>query len=171
RDRQAAADRPYAWARLVCPHQRSVPDGADQLRRLERRQAMNLSHAAIAICLMIGLAIRAADAAEPPLGSKNFRSPGSVPNYFSNEAAPFVPTPNAHAIPAEPAPAAAAPTPAPERETPIVVSPYPRQPAVRTVTTVQTSRDRQGRTVRTVTVRRYQVAAAAPRGRASARAA
>ncbi|MGE0259982.1 MAG: hypothetical protein AB7H71_03685 [Alphaproteobacteria bacterium] len=26
---------------------------------------------------------------EPPLGSKNFTSPSFVPNYFSNEAAPF----------------------------------------------------------------------------------
>jgi hypothetical protein len=30
-----------------------------------------------------------AQAFEPPPGSKNFISPSSVPNYFSNEAAPF----------------------------------------------------------------------------------
>ena len=136
---------------------------------------MKLRYPAVAICLTLALAIapvalRPAAAAEAPPGSKNFNSPGSVPNYFSNEAAPFVPSPNSHTLPVEPAPAAAAPAPAPERETPIVVSPYPRQPAIRTVTTVRTARDRQGRTVRTVTVRRYQVAASAARGRAPARA-
>jgi hypothetical protein len=31
----------------------------------------------------------AARAFEPPPGSKNFTAPSSVPNYFSNEAAPF----------------------------------------------------------------------------------
>jgi len=30
-----------------------------------------------------------AQAFEPPPGSKNFATPSSVPNYFSNEAAPF----------------------------------------------------------------------------------
>jgi len=30
-----------------------------------------------------------ARAFEPPPGSKNFATPSSVPNYFSNEAAPF----------------------------------------------------------------------------------
>ena len=40
RDREDAPDRPHAWPRLVCPHQRPVPDGPHQLRRLERRQAM-----------------------------------------------------------------------------------------------------------------------------------
>ena len=30
-----------------------------------------------------------AQAFEPPPGSKNFSAPGSVPNYFSNEAAPL----------------------------------------------------------------------------------
>jgi hypothetical protein len=30
-----------------------------------------------------------AQAFEPPPGSKNFATPGSVPNYFSDEAAPF----------------------------------------------------------------------------------
>jgi hypothetical protein len=30
-----------------------------------------------------------AQAFEPPPGSKNFNAPSSVPNYFSNEAAPF----------------------------------------------------------------------------------
>ena len=132
---------------------------------------MKLRYPAAALCLTLALAIGPAAAAEAPPGSKNFNSPGSVPNYFSNEAAPFVPSPNSHALPAEPAPAAAAPAPAPERETPIVVSPYPRQPAIRTVTTVRTTRDRQGRTVRTVTVRRYQVAASVAGGRAPARAA
>ena len=84
---------------------------------------MKLRYPAVAICLTLALAIRSTGAAEPPRGSKNFNSPGSVPNYFSNEAAPFVASPNPHPAPAEPVPAAAAPSPAPERATPVVVSP------------------------------------------------
>jgi len=132
---------------------------------------MKLRYPAVAICLTLALAIRSTGAAEPPRGSKNFNSPGSVPNYFSNEAAPFVASPNPHPAPAEPVPAAAAPSPAPERATPVVVSPYPRQTLIKTVTTVQTTRDRQGRTVRTVTVRRYPVATGVSRNRALARTA
>jgi len=132
---------------------------------------MKLRYPAVAICLTLALAIRLTGAAEPPRGSKNFNSPGSVPNYFSNEAAPFVASPNPHPAPAEPVPAAAAPSPAPERATPVVVSPYPRQTLIKTVTTVQTTRDRQGRTVRTVTLRRYPVATRVSRNRPSARTA
>jgi hypothetical protein len=41
------------------------------------------------LTLLGALAGVPAQAFEPPPGSKNFTSPNSVPNYFSNEAAPF----------------------------------------------------------------------------------
>jgi hypothetical protein len=138
---------------------------------------MKRRHLAITLSLVIAAAaISPAGAVDAPPGSRNFTSPGSVPDHFSNEAAPFVASPNPHPAPAEPAPATATPAPAaaapaPERATPIVVSPYPQPNAIRTVTTVRTSRGRQGRTVRTVTVRRYTIAASAARGRAPARTA
>jgi len=127
---------------------------------------MKLGYPAVALCLTVALAIRPAGAAEAPPGSKNFNSPGSVPNYFSNEAAPFVASPNPHPAPAEPAPAAAAP--APERATPVVVSPYPRLHPVRTARTV---RGRPARSARATTARRHTAAAVSTRGRAPARTA
>jgi hypothetical protein len=138
---------------------------------------MKRRHLAITLSLVIAAAaISPAGAVDAPPGSRNFTSPGSVPDHFSNEAAPFVASPNPHPAPAEPAPAAATPAPAaaapaPERATPLVVSPYARSHPVRTVTTVRTSRDRQGRTVRAVTVRRYAMSASAARARAPVRAA
>ena len=52
--------------------------------------------------------------------------------------------------------------------TPVAI---PNLPMLRPEDTVRIARDRQGRTVRTVTVRRYQVAASAARSRAPAKAA
>jgi hypothetical protein len=146
---------------------------------------MSLRFPAIAACLAIAAAIGPmaappAGAAEAPPGSKNFNSPGGVPNYFSNEAAPFVGSPNPRPAPVQPAPVIATPAvvapapvqaaPAPARPAPAVTSrgALPSQPLIKTVTTVTTSRDRQGRTVRTVTVKRYTVAAASARSRAPA---
>jgi hypothetical protein len=45
----------------------------------------------LAVCLAFGTGIAAetAVAVEPPSGSRNFTPPGNVPNYFSNETAPF----------------------------------------------------------------------------------
>jgi hypothetical protein len=44
----------------------------------------------LGMCLMLGLAAAETSyAIEPPPGSRNFTPPGFVPNYFSNEAAPF----------------------------------------------------------------------------------
>jgi len=147
---------------------------------------MNFRYPAIAACLAIAaavvapMAVQSAGAAEAPPGSKNFTSPGGVPNYFSNEAAPFVGSPNPRPAPAQPAPVIAAPAvvaPAPVRaapaSAPVVTSrgAQPSQPLIKTVTTVTQSRDRQGRTVRTVTVKRYMVEAVAAKGRAPARTA
>jgi hypothetical protein len=52
----------------------------EQLRRL-----------ALAVCLAYGagLSVEMAGAVEPPSGSRNFTAPNHVPNYFSNETAPF----------------------------------------------------------------------------------
>jgi len=138
---------------------------------------MNLRHPAIAAWLAIAAvailpaAITPAGAVDAPPGSKNFNSPGGVPNYFSNEAAPFVGSPNPRPAQPEPAPAAVAPavvSPTLARPPPVVTSrgAQPTQALVKTVTTVTTSRDRQGRTVRTVTVTRYNVAAVSARSRA-----
>jgi len=50
-----------------------------------------LRRLALAVCLVYsaGLAVETAAAVEPPSGSRNFTPPGHVPNYFSNETAPF----------------------------------------------------------------------------------
>jgi hypothetical protein len=126
---------------------------------------MNLRYPAVALCLAIAAStISPAGAAEAPPGSKNFSSPGSVPDYFSNEAAPFVASPNPHPAPAEPAPATAAP--APERATPVVVSPYARPHPVRTA---QPVRGRPARSVRVATARRHTASVVSTRGRAPAR--
>lgn len=52
-----------------------------------------LERGALAVLLLLGSAVAggAVGAVEPPPGSKNFTPPSSVPNYFSNEAAPFDP--------------------------------------------------------------------------------
>jgi hypothetical protein len=128
---------------------------------------MKRRHLAITLFLVIAAAATSpAGAAEAPPGSKNFNSPGSVPNYFSNEAAPFVASPNPHPAPAEPAPAAVAP--APERATPLVVSPYARPHPVRTA---QPVRGRPARSARVATARRHPAAAVSTRGHAPARTA
>jgi len=46
---------------------------------------------AVAVCLAYGAGLGAemAVAVEPPSGSRNFTAPNHVPNYFSNETAPF----------------------------------------------------------------------------------
>src|SRR5438045_3637855 len=88
-DRQDAPRRPHAWPRLVRAHHRSAADGPDQLRRMERRQAMRRFRFAIFGCLALVAAAAPALAVEPTPGSKNFQPPNSVPNYFSNEAGPF----------------------------------------------------------------------------------
>jgi hypothetical protein len=135
---------------------------------------MKRRHLAITLSLVIAAAaISPAGAVDAPPGSRNFTSPGSVPDHFSNEAAPFVASPNPHPAPAEPAPAAATPAPAaaapaPERATPIVVSPYPQPHAIRTA---QPARGRPARSARVATARRHTVAAVSTRGRAPARAA
>ena len=104
RDRQDAPYRPHARPRLVCPDQRLVPDGPHQLRRLERRQAMTwrprfrsrgstvcrgVCPGVCSCCRVLALYGAPSQAFEPPLGGKNFTPPSFVPNYFSNEAAPF----------------------------------------------------------------------------------
>lgn len=44
----------------------------------------------LVVCLMLAVAAAGTSyAIEPPPGSRNFTAPGFVPNYFSNEAAPF----------------------------------------------------------------------------------
>ena len=50
-----------------------------------------LQRLALAVCLAYGggLGAEMAVAAEPPSGSRNFTAPRHVPNYFSNETAPF----------------------------------------------------------------------------------
>src|SRR5204862_4763276 len=110
-DRQDAADRPHARARLVRPHERSVSDGPHQLRRLERRQAMRLCRWVVAAGLAIAAAAVIPSAtAEPPPGSRNFSPPVAVPNYFSNESGPVLGAPAAHPTEPAPAPAAVVPT-------------------------------------------------------------
>jgi hypothetical protein len=104
---------------------------------------MKRRHLAITLSLVIAAAATSpAGAVDAPPGSRNFTSPGSVPDHFSNEAAPFVASPNPRPAPAEPVPAVATPTPAaaapaPERATPLVVSPYARPHAVRTAQPVR----------------------------------
>jgi hypothetical protein len=46
---------------------------------------------AVAVVLLLGATVASgsAHAVEAGPGSRNFTAPGSVPNYFSNEAAPF----------------------------------------------------------------------------------
>jgi hypothetical protein len=135
---------------------------------------MKRRHLAVTLSLVIAAAATLpAGAAEAPPGSKNFNSPGSVPNYFSNEAAPFVASPNPHPAPAEPAPAAVAPAPAaaapaPERATPLVVSPYARPHPVRTA---QPVRGRPTRPARVAAARRHPAAAVSTKGHAPARTA
>jgi hypothetical protein len=50
-----------------------------------------LRRLALAVCLAYGAGLGAeiAVAVEPPSGSRNFTAPTHVPNYFSNETAPF----------------------------------------------------------------------------------
>ena len=50
-----------------------------------------LRRLALAVCLAYGagLGTDMAAAVEPPSGSRNFTAPRHVPNYFSNETAPF----------------------------------------------------------------------------------
>jgi len=55
----------------------------------------------------------AAGAAEPPGGAANFRPPGYVPDYFSNESGPFRGAGGAVAAPPSAAPVVAAPAPHP----------------------------------------------------------
>jgi hypothetical protein len=134
---------------------------------------MKRRHLAITLSLVIAAAaISPAGAVDAPPGSRNFTSPGSVPDHFSNEAAPFVASPNPHPAPAEPAPAAVAPapaaaTPVPERATPLVVSPYARPHPVRMA---QPVRGRPARSARVTTARRH-TAAVSTRGHAPARTA
>ena len=46
---------------------------------------------AVAVCVVYAsaVAVETAAALEPPSGSRNFIAPNHVPNYFSNETAPF----------------------------------------------------------------------------------
>ena len=60
------------------------PRFASTVRRFARRFALGLALAGV---LAVGGA--PSHAFEPQLGSKNFTPPNFVPNYFSNEAAPF----------------------------------------------------------------------------------
>lgn len=57
--------------------------------RRGRAAALALSLCLPILCLLDAVAGRPAHAVEPPPGSRNFTPPGSVPNYFSNESAPF----------------------------------------------------------------------------------
>ena len=63
--------------------------------------------AGLTVAVIVGFA--AAGVAEPPAGSKNFFSPGFVPNYFSNESGPVMRNPAPLPDQAIPAPVATAP--------------------------------------------------------------
>ena len=63
--------------------------------------------AGLTVAVIVGFA--APGVAEPPAGSKNFSSPGFVPNYFSNESGPVMQNPAPLPDQAIPAPVTAAP--------------------------------------------------------------
>src|SRR5579862_1428111 len=88
------------------------------LCRSARRQAMRFF-----LLLATGVLLAAgAGAAEPPGGAANFRPPGYVPDYFSNESGPFRGASGAVAAPSSAAPVVAAPAPDPAVAVPRQVS-------------------------------------------------
>lgn len=73
-----------------------------------------LRRLALAVCLAYGagLGMETAAAVEPPSGSRNFTAPNHVPNYFSNETAPFRGTSGGQTASPGSGPIVAAPAPA-----------------------------------------------------------
>jgi hypothetical protein len=91
-------------ARPLVPERMSLA-AANVPRAMAQRGAVRLAMRAACIALATLLA-GPASAAEPPPGSKNFTSPRGIPDYFSNETAPF-----RGGVNARPGPPAAAPSP------------------------------------------------------------